>query len=132
MKKRTKQLFEELNKALKRLEEAAQEDPGAKRFLIDSTIQRFEFSIELFKKTLSGLLYDEELITTNGPREIFEQAFKIKLIQNEKIWVAMIKDRNKTSHTYHEDLADEIYTRIKTYVPIMQNCFKDLQKRYFK
>lgn len=29
----------------------------------------------------------------------------------------MIYDRNMSSHTYNQDLADAIYARIKTYAP---------------
>ncbi len=38
----------------------------------------------------------------------------------------MTDDRNLTSHTYHEEVAEEIYTNIKDYVtiqiPSFQSC----------
>ena len=44
-----------LEKAISRLEEAVNE-PQVNDFVIDATIQRFEFVIELFWKTLKRLM----------------------------------------------------------------------------
>jgi len=119
----------ELEKALKKLEEAVQEPTDGKRFIIDSTIQRFEFSIELFKKVLKNLLLEHGEIDVNTPREIFQEAYKAHFIDDEAMWVAMLQDRNKTSHTYHESLADEIYARIPKYLNVMQKTYVKLTQK---
>ena len=41
----------------------------------------------------------------------------------------MLHDRNLTSHTYDEKLADEIYSRIKLYTAIMRNNFDRLIRK---
>ncbi|MBP6892716.1 nucleotidyltransferase substrate binding protein [Candidatus Babeliales bacterium] len=38
----------------------------------------------------------------------------------------MIKDRNLTSHTYHEKFALKIYTNIKTYTPFLRLSLNNL------
>lgn len=38
--------------------------------------------------------------------------FSMGLIEQGKIWMDMIVSRNKTSHTYNEGTADEIFTKI--------------------
>ena len=131
MKKRTLQQYTELGNALKSLEFASQVPADVHRLSIDSTVQRFEFSIELFKKVLRSLLLEQYDIDVVSPREIFQEAFQVNLIQDEQLWARMIKDRNMTSHTYHEELADEIYARIKKeYTPAMLDTYKILQKKF--
>jgi nucleotidyltransferase substrate binding protein (TIGR01987 family) len=50
-------------------------------------------------------------------------------IDDEAMWVAMLQDRNKTSHTYHESLADEIYARIPKYLNVMQKTYVKLTQK---
>ncbi len=57
-------------------------------------------------------------------------AFSHNLISNKDIWLNMLTDRNKTSHTYDEELADIIYIKIKSYFPIMQSSFIDLKSKF--
>ena len=41
----------------------------------------------------------------------------------------MLQDRNLTSHTYNEDLADEIYQRIiSDYYPLLESAVQRLFK----
>ena len=98
---------------------------------IDATIQRFEFSVELFWKLLKRLLLDlgQE---TNYPKAVLREAFSAGLIHQEQVWIRMLDDRNETSHTYDEELADAIYGRIKTtYYPLMQTTLEALRAGYF-
>lgn len=104
----------------------------ADRGYVDATIQRFEFSVELFWKLLKRLLLDlgQE---TNYPKAVLREAFSTGLIDQEQKWIQMLDDRNETSHTYDEELADVIYGRIKTiYIPLMQTTLATLEKTYFE
>ena len=86
------------------------------RLSIDATIQRFAFTFELAWKFLKEFFLERDLIL-NYPKEILQEAFVVNLIDNEEIWIKMLKDRNMTSHTYDEKLADEIHRRVQLYVP---------------
>lgn len=96
-------------KAVSRLREAVsiyQKDPDdLKR---DGLIQRFEFCCELAWKTcreyLIGLGYEE----INGPKPVMREAFANHLIDDERIWIELLNDRNRTSHIYDEETAVEI------------------------
>ena len=88
------------------------------RVNIDATIQRFEFTIELFWKFLKIILEAKGVIA-QYPKDVLKEAFAGRLIDDEKIWFEMIKDRNLTSHTYDEEFADKIYNNIKLYIPIL-------------
>ena len=125
---KTTQSLRNLGAALQRLHEALQETE-TKSLVIDGTIQRFEFVVELYWKTLKRLLAAEH-IQTNTPKETLQQAYEAKWLSRDEPWLAMLKDRNETSHIYNEAAAREIYERIKTYYPELQRTFDFLRKRF--
>ena len=46
---------------------------------------------------------------------------------DEETWLGMLRDRNMTSHLYHEGLASEIADRVMNlYVPLLDNAYHDL------
>ncbi len=108
--------FEKFKKALSSLEAIYLNPVKKDRANIDATIKRFEFTFELAWKFLKDYFLEHDL-QLNYPKEIIKEAFTVNLIDNESLWIQMLSDRNMTSHTYDEKLADEIYNRIKTYVP---------------
>lgn len=129
MKQDTKEAFERFEKALKRLKIALSQSIDENDLVIDGTIQRFEFTFELFWKAVKKLLFEEFGIDTNAPRKALEAAYQNNLIQNEEVWIAMLRDRNLTSHTYKEDLAIEIYHNIKNqYFDVLDTVCKNFCK----
>lgn len=121
-----KHAFEQLGNALKQLELVACEPVNNNRTQIDATIHRFEFCIELFWKSLKKQLFIEHKIEANSPKNVLQHAYALKLIDNETMWIAMFDDRNLTSHTYKQALADEVYKRIKNYVPFLKKQYENL------
>ncbi|ENH96253.1 hypothetical protein J416_11772 [Gracilibacillus halophilus YIM-C55.5] len=116
-----------LEKSLLRLEEALQED-HQNSLIVDGTIQRFEFTIELFWKSLKRLLQNEG-IEANTPKETLKGAYQARWLHDETAWLQMLKDRNETSHTYNERLALEILGNIKDYYPEMKRTFVFLKEK---
>ena len=129
MNQNSKKKSEQLQQALQRLNEIIQIPPGPHRAEIDASIQRFEFCIELFWKSLQEKLLTDHGISVESPKKAFAQAYINELITNEEIWIAMINDRNLTVHTYNLELADEMYYRIQKYAPFLTQqyatCFKN-------
>ena len=128
MSDETKLVFEQLGNALKQLEVAIKKPVSADRLEIDGTIQRFEFSIELFWKALKKKLFIEFGVEVSAPKQVLQQAYINKIINDEAMWMAMLIDRNLTSHTYKQALADQIYDNIKKYVPFLKEEFINCQK----
>lgn len=127
-KRKTMQSLTNLGKALDRLEEALGEKEMNSLY-IDGTIQRFEFSLELYWKTLKRLLA-EEGIETKTPRETLKQAFKVEWIDNEHAWLQMLRDRKETSHVYDEEKARNIYANIVEYFPEMKKTYTYLKTKF--
>lgn len=119
--------YEQLGKALHALSISIKKPADPDRTHIDATIQRFEFTIELYWKTLKKILATRGEIA-DYPKDILKASYKGHLIDDESIWLHMINDRNLTSHTYNEKLADEIYLRITNYYPILQSSYEKLNK----
>lgn len=49
----------------------------------------------------------------SSPRMAIKEGFKEEFFEDGQGWIDMLDDRNLTSHTYKQDLAKEIYERIK-------------------
>ena len=96
-------------------------------------IQAFEFTYELAWQTWKDYLESQGIQNLTGPKPVVRKAFSLGLIQNGEEWMAMIESRNQTSHTYNEDLANEISTSILTrYVPefeTFQRKFAELEEK---
>ncbi len=117
--KRTQAQLEKALIALKQMiDKPMQED----RSNIDACIQRFEFSVELFWKFLRRVLEGKGLVVLY-PKEVIREAYAGGLIDNEALWLGMLQDRNLTSHSYNEELADEIFEHIPAYYHAMWHTF---------
>ena len=124
------QSFENLKKALNRLEEALHEDQE-NSLIVDGTIQRFEFAIEIYWKMLKRLLLSEG-IEAKTPRETLKEAYQVGWLKDEQAWLQMLKDRNETSRAYDEEMARRISQNIVGYYPEMKNTFQQLEQKYRK
>jgi nucleotidyltransferase substrate binding protein (TIGR01987 family) len=123
--------FSKLEKALQSLEAIAFKPFQKDRSNIDATIQRFEFTIELFWKTLKAIL-ESKGVAVQYPKDVLREAFKGHLINDEDQWLQMLTDRNLTSHTYDEQLADLIFSHIQGYVPTLRETFNQLHAQFIQ
>ncbi len=108
-----------LKKAVNRFAEALQEPESS--IVMDATIQRFEFTYELMWKTLKIFLEDIHGIRAASPRLVFKEAYALSIIEQEDIFLEMIKSRNLLSHTYNEKQAADIYKKCPIYLSEIKN-----------
>jgi nucleotidyltransferase substrate binding protein (TIGR01987 family) len=80
-------------------------------FVRDSAIQRFEFTFELSWKTLKTYL-ELQGLEARSPRAAIREAFATGLLPEDPGWLAMVELRNLTSHTYEEELAEQVYAAL--------------------
>lgn len=125
-----KDSFDLLGKAIHRLKEVMiHPKPTQIDYLIDATIQRFEFTIELFWKALKKILFYEKIESTT-PRDTLNKAYQYYLIDDEALWLKMMDDRNNTSHAYKESEAARIFLNIQNYLPIFEKTYQKLKEKY--
>lgn len=95
----------------------------------DATIQRFEFIFELFWKTCKKILSYEGDPSTS-PRNTFAKAYQYGLIDDEKEFLLMLDDRNKTSHVYNAEMSEQIYQNILMHVQTLRTNVANIIKKY--
>lgn len=104
----------EFRRAVVRLDEAIQAGSDNSLF-VDAAIQRFEFCVELAWKSVVRVLERDHGIVVASPKPAIQEAYRLMLIDDEAVWLAMLRDRNLSSHTYREALAREIHGRLPGY-----------------
>lgn len=91
-------------------------------------IQAFEFTHELAWNLMRDYFEYQGTSSITGSRDATREAFNKGLILDGEGWMEMIKSRNKTSHTYNEDTAEEIVNNIKTRYHHLLVGFKNKMK----
>jgi nucleotidyltransferase substrate binding protein (TIGR01987 family) len=94
----------------------------------DAAIQRFEYSFESTWKLLKGYLETQEGIICNSPKGCFREALQNGLLSRAETETCLIMtdDRNLTSHTYLESLAERIYAQLPVYLAVMQSLARQI------
>lgn len=79
-------------------------------------IQAFVFTHELSWLLLKDFLVDQGVSGISGSRDAVREAVVRELLTpgSETTWMAMIRSRNLTSHTYNPTVAHDIATLIQT------------------
>ena len=100
----------------------------------DAAIQRFEYSFESAWKLLKGYLEAHEGIICNSPKGCFREAHQTGLLSRAETDTCLIMtdDRNLTSHTYLEALAERIYAQLPAYLTVMESLIKQIATRIEK
>ena len=94
-------------------------------------IQAFEYTHELAWNVLRDYLREQGNPNIYGSRDATREAFKLELIQDGDSWMDMIRDRNRTTHTYNQETAQAIATNITgrffTLFVMLQEKMRSLQ-----
>lgn len=122
-------------KALTSLERALARSAGAPEDeeLRDACIQRFEFTYELawkmLKRRLEMDLPNPQEVDGMSYRTLMRVSAEMGFIEDVSAWFVYRDKRNKTSHTYDEDKAIEVYSVIPRFALHARNLLQNLQTR---
>ncbi|MCK5655189.1 MAG: nucleotidyltransferase substrate binding protein [Candidatus Aureabacteria bacterium] len=127
---RWKQRFHNFEKAFNKLTEALERTKDSDDDLLQSgCIQTYEFTFELAWNTLKDYLEEQGFINIKSPSGAIRQAFNSGYIKNAELWLKALKDRNLTSHTYNESVADKVIKDIReTYYFLLRDLYLELKK----
>jgi len=130
---------ENFSKALKTLSNSLECVPlsyeeESSKILRDSRIKRFEYYIDSFWKLSKRYLLICKDVDLNVPKEIIKQLFKAKVATEEEteLLLHMITMRNKTSHMYKEEIADQLAIELEDYYNILKIVSDKLKKNIVK
>lgn len=109
------QRFQNFRKAYAQLDEAARlmTQRDLSRLEKQGVIQAFEYTYELSWNLLRDYLRWQGITELTGSRDTIREAFSNGLIADGEQWMAMLQDRNRTSHTYNEATAEAILRNIR-------------------
>jgi nucleotidyltransferase substrate binding protein (TIGR01987 family) len=76
-------------------------------------VQAFEFTFERFWKVFQKLA-PEAGLPADSPRQALQAEARMGYIpqEHQDAWARMLADRNLTTHTYREELANAVFERI--------------------
>ncbi len=118
----------QLEKALSRLDDALAQEKT--EFMRDSAIQRFEFTADLAWKSLQAVLEEKFGLRANAPKTAIRLAHENGILEDVSAWLALIDDRNMTSHSYDEEIAEAIYAHLPQYVTHCKALVASLRRLY--
>lgn len=121
--------YRSAEKALQTLDEVLKETYTP--IIRDASIQRFEYTFEICWKTLQAYLKQEEGIIANSPKTVFREALAADIFDAEEVEKAlqMTDDRNLTTHTYHEEVAQQIFKKLPDYYQLMNRLLDELKRK---
>lgn len=90
-------------------------------------IQSFEFTHDLAWNVLKDYLEDKGITGLIGSKDATRAAFKNGLIEQGEDWMKMIEDRNKTSHTYDHNIAQEV---VEDVLELFYPAFESMTKKF--
>ena len=123
------QRFNNYNKALSQLTRFM-ERTDLNEMEQQGLIQAFEYTFELAWKTLQDYLEETVgYLDIRGPRPVIMKAFQDGYLSDGEKWMEMLNDRNRTTHTYNEEIAREIANAIRLkYYTLLSELHVNLQK----
>lgn len=106
--------------------------PALQEAVKAGVIQNFEFTYELAWKSMKRWLesnYGSQYVDGVTRRELFRLACESHLINEVDEWMFFHRARNQTSHTYNDDMAEEIYQRALNFLPLVNALYTQLDAK---
>ena len=96
----------------------------------DALIQRFEFSFEIVWKVAKDYLSVEEGIDAASPKKVIRSCREVGLLDEAETRLALVMadDRNLTAHTYDEEFAQQMVTKIVEYDLLLRCWYEKMIK----
>lgn len=107
-----KQSYENLHKAYLKLKQFLEQDNNTELSRA-GIVHAYEFTFELFWKFLQKYLDNLGILEEHGPSAVIRTAYQNEYLDDGQEYMDMLRDRKLITHTYREEMAEEIYTRIK-------------------
>jgi len=123
------QNFENAFNVLQRRVEEYADNPTQEAYQ-RSLVQAFEMTQELSWKVLKDYLENDGYGDVDNARKVFKTAFQAEIITSDvEVWMQSIRLRNLTSHTYDEQILQEVIDFIQDkFYPSIDKLYHQLEK----
>ena len=123
---KARKIVDDFATAMERLKEALSV-PAENDLMRAGCIQYFEFCFELAWKSIKASGTEEGLESCNSPKRCLKLAFSLGWIDDEAIWLEMLSERNRITHTYDAAYALGIYDSLPTFLQAFHKLIKELK-----
>lgn len=121
--------YETFKKAHSKLKEFIETDNGSEKDR-GAIINAFQYTFELWWKTMQKYMQEQELLEELGPAATIRTAFHYQFIDDGDSYMTMLKDRNLITHTYKENVASDIYVNIKDrYASLLEEFIQEYDQK---
>ncbi|UZO79792.1 nucleotidyltransferase substrate binding protein [Aquimarina sp. ERC-38] len=99
-----------------------------KNIVKQGIIQSFEYTYELAWNVMRDYAEYQGSPNIPGSRSAIREALQMGIIKEGKTWMDMVESRVRTTHTYHKDTADAIFSKImKDYLPLFKDFKEEME-----
>ena len=95
-------------------------------------IGQFNLTFELAWKALQAVLRLDGVneFASGSPRDVLKVGYKLGWINEESVWLAMLKKRNESTHIYDESAIDDAIFAVRdAFIPAFATLEETLRKK---
>lgn len=125
--------YENFCNALENLKEIYDFEPPYSNVILTGLIGLYEICFEQSWKAMKELLFSSGVDTaaTGSPKGIIKEAFSNNMIQDERLWLDALADRNNVTHAYNRAIAEDIVENTKQkYVAMFQKLKSCMEENW--
>ena len=99
--------YENFCAALENMKEIYKYDPPYDNVVLTGLVGLYEICFEQSWKMMKEILerHGFEEGATGSPKIILKTAYKANMIQDEKLWISALQERNNVTHSYNQNIA---------------------------
>ena len=107
--------YENFCAALENMKEIYKYDPPYDNVVLTGLVGLYEICFEQSWKMMKEILerHGFEEGATGSPKIILKTAYKANMIQDEKLWISALQERNNVTHSYNQNIALSIISQAK-------------------
>ncbi len=108
--------------SLQTLEQVPLQDYKNNNILLSGCVNTFNLTFELSCKAMKWILQQEGVSSarTGSPKLVLELAYERRLIDDQKVWIHLLRLRNDESHHYNKASAIALCEEITSIIPVFQ------------
>lgn len=127
--------FDNFSKCLAVLQQADFEMANDNEIYRTGVVGQFNLTFELAWKALQAVMRDHGVVgaETGSPREMLQLGYKFGFVDDDEVWLMMLKKRNLSVHLYNEDEIDELLIMIRdSFIPAFEKLRQTLLEKLEK
>lgn len=94
----------------------------------DGVIQRFEIAMDVSRQLMIRVLKEVFSIdAVTAQKDTIREAAKFGLIADAEAWMGHLAARNRTSHTYDSEIAEQVFLHIPSFLPDAKDLLQRLR-----